>query len=544
MLQPTEESHASVGSDPVGEEVQSKPPEAEGETDHDASNVVSLPPVPNGVRDDSKAAEPAAHRDSAQGTSGVGNLQEQALAVVDSSDDRRAPAASVEPTTDGYGAGEETDGSPTYSIATEAQLAPPPIGVVKADTTIEADNASSPGKRREEPVLASLLAVGGKDGSSSRRPSQAKSDVSANVSRRSSSSSSASSSSSSASSRSATSEADRGVAKSQVPKAEAGTTASHRPVASRGLKAPPSQGASASVASAHSSSVNDTPAAKAALLRKANSLDSLDSARVSLYPDEKPAFACLRMSRRVCIEEAAALIEGVESLAENGGSVMNTYRVVDQDSQKELLYAVETSTVPFLVRRCFPDCVPWQADIIYTKDGARELAFQVDRDWSMACCCCLARQDVYVSDAGSGINLGIIQDSWTFTHGVDFEMFESTGDHALSAETGLLSQCSLCCALPWGPCKQTYMPVRNRKNRLVGSLRQEASRCWCWSFQSKDARFKVDFSNVKTPVEKAMIVALALLVHFRYLGGGSGLSRAAMPLDKLGGSRSAKAATE
>merc|ERR1719410_1764240 len=104
------------------------------------------------------------------------------------------------------------------------------------------------------------------------------------------------------------------------------------------------------------------------------------------------------------------MIEAVTAIIGQEVEMANKYRILSDGGAEELFFAVEeTSCCMRQVKQCVPDCVPWKLDILYTQNGASQLAYRLEREFTCTFCC-FNRPVVTVTDMISNQKIGSIQD--------------------------------------------------------------------------------------------------------------------------------------
>lgn len=232
-----------------------------------------------------------------------------------------------------------------------------------------------------------------------------------------------------------------------------------------------------------------------------------------------PHLACLAQQQRVEVKEKVNLIEAVTAIIGQEIEMANKYKILS-DRGSELFYAVEeTNCFVRQVKQCFPDCAPWNVDILYTEGGNSTLVYKMQRDWTCTCCC-FNRPVVEMTDVTTGQKVGSIQDPFACCD-LTFKINGQDGDEALEARGGCC-QWGLCCPLPCGPCSTVDFPIVDAKTSAnVGHLQKKVPGC-CKFFLAPDVdNYKVEFGAVQNPHYKALLIGLSIFVDFRYFNDNS-----------------------
>lgn len=209
------------------------------------------------------------------------------------------------------------------------------------------------------------------------------------------------------------------------------------------------------------------------------------------------------------LEAGAALLGGVEV------EMPNRYAVLDGMTGQQLFFATErTGFIMRQLKQCFGDCAPWGVDIMYTGRGPHQRAINVDRPTSCTCLC-LNRPTADVVDATTGYSLGSITDPCTCFSTV-FHVRDRSGSEVLVADGGCC-QAGLWFPCPFGPCAQVDFDLLERRSgHKVGHIRKMLPNPLMWAFAPDVDNYFVDFGKVHDPAHKALLMALAIYMDFRY----------------------------
>lgn len=224
---------------------------------------------------------------------------------------------------------------------------------------------------------------------------------------------------------------------------------------------------------------------------------------------------CLQKMNVMQVQEKASVVEAVTALLGAEVEMANKYRILDGEGQ-EVFYAVEKTGC--LTRNaksccCLADCLPWDLDIYYTEGGANSLAYTLQRPCTYTCCC-LNRPVVEMAD-GEGLKLGSIRDPFACCD-ITFSMRDAQDNDTIQARGGCC-QWGLCCPLPCGPCSKVQFDLGDAvSGKPVGSMEKQVPSCCKFLFASDVDNYKVDMGMVVDPRQKALLMALAIFVDFRY----------------------------
>lgn len=235
------------------------------------------------------------------------------------------------------------------------------------------------------------------------------------------------------------------------------------------------------------------------------------------YPQygQNAALAILQQVQGVEVQEKANLIEAVTALLGHEIEMPNRYRILDQQGA-EIMYAVEkTDFCTRQMKNCgMGDCSPWEVDILYTYGGVQQKAFSLQRPCTFTCCC-LNRPEMTMTDATNGAVVGKMVDPCSCCD-LTFTMQDPEGNEVLKGKGGCC-QCGMCCPLPCGPCSEVNFPIVDAQSGDdVGHIQKKVPSCLKFLFASDVDNYKVEFGKVQNPNYKAMLIAMAIFIDFRY----------------------------
>jgi len=226
---------------------------------------------------------------------------------------------------------------------------------------------------------------------------------------------------------------------------------------------------------------------------------------------------CLHAQSMIKIKEQVNIIEAITAIIGQEIEMGNKYKITAEDESQELFFAVEeTDCMTRQFKQCCPDCAPWNLKIMYTQGGANQEAFKLNREWTCTFCC-FNRPVVDIVDVPSGQKLGSISDPFAccdLTFSVK-EPSEKT-DTVITANGGCC-QWGLCCPLPCGPCAEVNFDINDASSgQTVGNLKKKVPNCCKFLLAPDVDNFEVNFGGVQHPQYKALIMALAIFMDFRY----------------------------
>eukprot|EP00933_Yihiella_yeosuensis_P052237 TRINITY_DN50264_c0_g1_i1.p1 TRINITY_DN50264_c0_g1~~TRINITY_DN50264_c0_g1_i1.p1 ORF type:complete len:286 (+),score=74.16 TRINITY_DN50264_c0_g1_i1:112-969(+) len=228
-----------------------------------------------------------------------------------------------------------------------------------------------------------------------------------------------------------------------------------------------------------------------------------------------PGLACLSQHNKIEVREKANWVEALTAIMGQEVEMPNRYNVFADGGRDELFFAAEqTNCCNRNLKQCFPDCAPWDLHVLYTHRGNQMKAFHVERPWTCTCCC-FNRPIMTVTDAISGEKLGSLKDPFACCN-YTFAVRDPADEVVLNAN-GNCCQCGLCCPCPCGPCAEVNFPITDaRSGEKVGYVQKKVPGC-CKFFLASDVdNYYVDFGGVQDPKYKALLMALAIFIDFRY----------------------------
>lgn len=111
--------------------------------------------------------------------------------------------------------------------------------------------------------------------------------------------------------------------------------------------------------------------------------------------------------------------------------------------------------------------------------------------------------------------MGRIRDPWACCN-LTFQVFDKDDVEKLYTQ-GQCCQLGLWCPCPFGPCKEVHFDVADyTSGDTVGSLTKQVPDCLKFIVSDDTDNYVVEFGEVKDPRMKAMMIALALFIDFRY----------------------------
>jgi len=228
-----------------------------------------------------------------------------------------------------------------------------------------------------------------------------------------------------------------------------------------------------------------------------------------------PAMQVMAGVEQIDVQERVSGFEALTALAGHEIEMANRYKIKDHKTGKDIFYAVEkTGLCRRQLQVFFGDCAPWEVDILYTEGTRRDLAFKLERPWKCSCCC-FNRPTVTVREYESGRLLGSLRDPVKCCTAMKFQLMDYSGNRVATASSGCV-QCGLCCSCPCGPCSRIHLAVRDRSGKKVGRMYRQIPGCCKWMLVPDADNYFVEFDKDMDPVDKVLLMSLAIFMDFRY----------------------------
>lgn len=227
---------------------------------------------------------------------------------------------------------------------------------------------------------------------------------------------------------------------------------------------------------------------------------------------------CLSHCDEIQVRERFNVFEATLGMLRDNSNTKSRYRIF-QGNREEIFFGVETAGRRLWpLQTFFPDCAPWNIDIYLTENRESitpgESAFTLRRPCTLTCCC-FGRPTIDVTDVETGVRLGSIREPFTCW---DFKFsIEDADDNTVMKVGSDSCQWGLCCPYPCGPCATVDMNVLQTRSALTGHVKKTMPLCWSFcKWKEQDADYRVDFGTVQAPEDKALLMALAILIDFKY----------------------------
>lgn len=226
----------------------------------------------------------------------------------------------------------------------------------------------------------------------------------------------------------------------------------------------------------------------------------------------------LGMLPAIDVQEKANAIEEVTAMLGMEVELANRYHVLDRAGNK-LFYAVETTDCckRQMQNTCCRDCVAWDVDVFYTPPQALHQTFvKLSRPCQFSCCC-FSRPIAQVIDQTTNQKLGSFRDPCTCCQ-LNFQIRDPEDREVLRVNGGFCCfQPGFWCPLPCGPCSKVSFSVEDAESgQRVATLSKHVPSILGWCCAPDVDNYKVDFDKVQAPEWKALLLALAIFMDFRY----------------------------
>lgn len=242
---------------------------------------------------------------------------------------------------------------------------------------------------------------------------------------------------------------------------------------------------------------------------------------MSLTPFER-GMKKLQRLESIEVRERASAIQEVSAFLGWEIEMANRYGVLDSRGH-HCFYAVETTNAAARQMQvgCCHECAPWDVNILHTTlpGGFHPEHFvSLSRPLAFSCCCCW-RTKATMRNTITQEDLGYIVDPHpccTFLSPIEFKLRDGSDTDVLRIR-GDCCQLGLLCPLPLGPCRHVNFDVLDAASgETVGHVQKEVP-SWLSFVAAPDVdNYKVKFDGVERPEFKALLVAFAIFLDFRY----------------------------
>jgi len=230
------------------------------------------------------------------------------------------------------------------------------------------------------------------------------------------------------------------------------------------------------------------------------------------------SFAVLDGVSQITVKQKVSKIEALTAMMGQEWYRPNKYKVVGPDGEKLFSALEQTGCCRRQLFAVFPACMSWE--IKFSVDqGGWVPAFDLYKPWQCTCLC-FNLPRAYLTSAGDHSQVfGYMQEPCCscFPH---FRVYGS-GDELLLAASTSGCQPGLWFPFPCGPCAHITMSLRDAEGNDMGSIDKEipcgrlCSKYLCPGQQVDN--YRVDLSKMQDPQMKALAMALAVFIDFRYM---------------------------
>uniref|UniRef100_A0A7S1RHR7 Phospholipid scramblase n=1 Tax=Alexandrium catenella TaxID=2925 RepID=A0A7S1RHR7_ALECA len=223
-----------------------------------------------------------------------------------------------------------------------------------------------------------------------------------------------------------------------------------------------------------------------------------------------------------------------------GFEMPNKYMLSDPSTGKDLFIAAEKSDdmMGMLGRQMFEgDQRPFNMEVALLSDKGQipQPFLKMERPFKCTCCC-FQRPEVFVTNAQSGEQIGSVVDPFACCM-MTFDIKDSAGIPVMEINHNPCS-CALCC---WGcpcGCQEVDFEVKDKTGgHTVGHIKKQFRMEEAISMMTGvgcDAdTYLVDFDQVEVPDWKAIILATALFLDYRFFNTGGQSTREQSALGRV-----------
>lgn len=231
--------------------------------------------------------------------------------------------------------------------------------------------------------------------------------------------------------------------------------------------------------------------------------------------------SCMSNCNKIMIKERFNIFEAIASTLGEGTNTRSQYRIF-RDDDEEIFFAVEKAGLRrWFLQTCFPDCAPWDVDIYITENRESvtpgHSAFTLHRPCSFSFICCnTSRPVIDVTDVETGVRLGSIKEPFVCC---DYKfILQGSDDKTVMEVDGENCQWGLCCSSPCGPCSEVDLQVRQTNSGSTAHVQRKMPLCsnFLLRKEQEDTNYVVDFGTLQAPEDKALLMALAIHIDFKF----------------------------
>lgn len=233
-----------------------------------------------------------------------------------------------------------------------------------------------------------------------------------------------------------------------------------------------------------------------------------------------PGFDALAVMPRVLVKEQINMVQVLTALVGAEINMAQKYNVVDHNKQ-DVFFAVERTTcMRRQCKQCFPDCIGWDTDVLYTFGGQQTRFMHLQRDDTCTFCCFNRPKLVIYDEVHGGQVIGSITDPWACCD-LTFKMMDPNEKEVLWIKGGCC-QPGFICPLPCGPCQRATFDIQDASSgQSVGQITKIVPDCFAACCSKETNNYEIEFGHISHPTWKAMLIALSIFIDFRYFSNGS-----------------------
>mmetsp|Transcript_36859 Transcript_36859/g.83378 ORF Transcript_36859/g.83378 Transcript_36859/m.83378 type:complete len:307 (-) Transcript_36859:12-932(-) len=256
---------------------------------------------------------------------------------------------------------------------------------------------------------------------------------------------------------------------------------------------------------------------------------------LQVAPGESGALACLNSLHTIKVREKVRYLEALSALLGQEVELCNKYQVYAPDDMgDDLFYAVEHTNILWRNTKQFcGDCSPWSVDVYYSKGWGTELAYHLERPATFTCCC-MNRPVVYMTDV-EGNEIGSLRDPFPWCAGLTINARNPDTSPAFTMDSGCCSLGIFCPTVPCNRCDEVEMDIEEADSgRKVGTLRKTAPGLIRALLAPDVDDYHIEFGGVARPEHKALLMAAALFIDFRFFNDNANDGEAHLPIPRFG----------
>jgi len=180
------------------------------------------------------------------------------------------------------------------------------------------------------------------------------------------------------------------------------------------------------------------------------------------------------------------------------------------EGEKLFFLGEETDCCHKQLKQCFPDCMKFEIDVMYTFNEANQKVLHLERP-STCTCCCFNRPEVFIKDVEVDKSLGSITDPFACCD-LTFTVFDPNKIPKYHAKGGCC-QLALICPI-FECCCPVKFSIEDDTGNQLGEIVKTTT---CMQALCGEAdNYDIDFAKVNTASGRAMLMSLAAFIDMRY----------------------------